>query len=367
MQNLRWTIVMILVVMMTATLFSGCTIKAAQEPVAKATEVLDSVDSTGSTEATTQVEKKVTAANVGVLDGAPVPSLAGKVIGIAVIGTTNNFDRTAYQAMIDRVTVLGGTPVAVDGERNDQKHIADIENLVTQGVDAIVKMLGDAAIYEPVLKKVNEKGIPLFTVDHPSVYSTCNATSDNYAIGSTLARTIFEDMGGEGMVAVFNGFYGVRAPAIRYDMLKYVAMDYPKVTFLDPDLQDITPGTVEDSYKKIQDLLASYPEGSELKAITAAWDIPGIGAAQALDALGRKDVKVYGIDGDPTALEMVKDPNSCFQAIMCQNPKLIGESIIDQAARSLAGQTVPSSVYVEPVLVTKENYNFALVKLYGEQ
>lgn len=305
-------------------------------------------------------------ANAGVLDGAPVPSLAGKKIGIAVIGTTNNFDRTAYQAMQDRVKALGGEFIATDGERNDQNHIAHLENMITDKPDAVVKMLGDAAVYEPILKKISEANIPLFTVDHPSVYSICNATSDNYTIGSSLARQIFEDMGGEGMVASFNGFYGVRAPAIRYDMLKYVAQDYPNVTFLEPDLQDITPGTVEDAAKKTQDLLTRFPEGSELKAITAAWDIPGIGAAQTIDAAGRKDIKVYGIDGDPTALEMVKDPNSSYQAIMCQNPKLIGEAIIDQVARHLAGEEVPSSVYVEPVLVTKTNYETTLPKIYGE-
>lgn len=302
----------------------------------------------------------------GAIDGTPVPSLKGKKIGVAVIGTTNNFDRTAYQAMQDRIKELGGEVIATDGERDDQKHIAHLENMITESPDAVVKMLGDAKVYEPILKKISESEIPLFTVDHPSVYSMCNATSDNYTVGSSLARQIFEDMGGEGMVGVFNGFYGVRAPAIRYDMLRYVAKDYQNVTFLEPDLQDITPGTVEDAYKKTQDLLTRFPSGGELKAITATWDIPGIGAAQAIDAAGRSDIKVYGIDGDPTALEMVKEPKSSYQAIMCQNPKLIGMAIVDQVARYLEGQEVPSSVYVEPILVTKDNYESAIKELYGE-
>lgn len=33
----------------------------------------------------------------GVVDGLPVPSLAGKTIGISVIGTQDNNDRQAYQ------------------------------------------------------------------------------------------------------------------------------------------------------------------------------------------------------------------------------------------------------------------------------
>ncbi|WP_066071730.1 sugar ABC transporter substrate-binding protein [Neobacillus soli] len=289
------------------------------------------------------------------IDGQPVPSLKGKKIGVAAIGTDHNFDRQAYQGQIDRIKELGGTPIAVDGERNDQKHIADIENLISQKPDAIIKMLGDTKVFTPVLKKVSDAKIPLFTVDHPSEYSIANHMSDNYLIGEALARKIFEDMDGEGKIAVFNGFYGTRVCAIRYDMLKYVAKDYPKIEFIEPELQDVIPGTVEDARKKTQDLLTKYPKKGDLKAIWAAWDSPSIGAALAVDAAGRSDIKVYGVDGDPAAIDMVEDPNSSFAADMAQVPYAIGQAAADSAARYLAGEKVPSSVYVDPVLVTKDN------------
>lgn len=179
--------------------------------------------------------------------------------------------------------------------------------------------------------------------------------SDNYYIGEALARKMFEDIGGEGKIAVFNGFSGVRVCAIRYDMMKYVAKDYPKIEFIEPELQDVIPGTIEDARKKVQDLLIKYPKKGELKAIWAAWDIPSIGAAQAVDAAGRSDIKVYGVDGDPAAIDMVADPNSSFAADMAQLPYKIGQSAVDTVARYLAGQKVPKSVYVDPLLVTKDN------------
>ncbi len=302
---------------------------------------------------------------VGV-DGNPVPSLEGKTIGVAVAGTDHNFDRQAYQGQIDRIKELGGTPVAVDGERDDQKHIADIENLISQKPDAIIKQLGDTTVTAPVLKKVSEAKIPLFTVDHPSEYSITNHMSDNYYIGTTLARQMFEEMGGEGKVAVFNGYYGTRVVAIRYDMLKYVAKDYPKIEFIEPELQEIMPGTVEDARKKIQDLLVKYPAGSDLKAIWAAWDSPSIGAAIALDSAGRTDVKVYGVDGDPAAIDMIADPKSSFSADMAQVPYDIGKSAVDTAARYLAGEEVPNSIYVDPLLVTKDNAEEAKKILFNK-
>lgn len=291
----------------------------------------------------------------GVNDGLPVPSLAGKKVGVAAVGTDHNWDRQAYQGQIDRIKELGGTPIAVDGERNDQKAIADIENLITQKPDAIIKQLGDTKVFAPILKKVKDANIPLFTVDFPSEYSITNHLSDNYLIGEVLARTIFENMGGEGKIAVFNGFYGVRVVGIRYDMLKYVAKDYPKIEFIEPELQDVIPGTIEDARKKIQDLLVKYPAKSGLKAIWAGWDIPSIGASQAIDAAGREDIKVYGVDGDPAAIDLIADQKTSFAADMAQTPYKIGQAAADSVARYLAGQQVPKAVYVEPLLVTKQN------------
>lgn len=296
----------------------------------------------------------------GVLDGLDVPSLEGKTIGVAVLGTDHEFDLLAYQGQIDRIEELGGKVIAIDGERNDTKHIADIESLILQKPDAIIKQLGDAAIYEPVMAKVAESGIPLFTVDLASQYSLCNSTSDNYAIGAALARTMYEMIGGEGKVAVFNGFYGVRVCAIRYDMMKYVAKDYPNVEFIDPELQDVITGAADDAYKKTLDLLTKEPD---VKAIWTAWDTPCSGIVRALEEQGRSDVQVFSVDGSSNILSLMANADSPMACDMAQDAYTIGQAAVDQCARYLAGQTIPSTVYVEPVMVTKSNYTDAMALL----
>jgi ribose transport system substrate-binding protein len=301
------------------------------------------------------------------VDNKSVPSLRGKKIGVAVEGISNNWERQSYQGQIDRIKQLGGTPIEVNGERNAQKHVSDIENLITQKPDAIIKQLGDTKVYAPVLKKVRASKIPLFTVDHPSEDSITNSSSDNYLIGEALARKMFEDMGGQGKVAVFNGFYGERTLTIRYDEMKYVAKDYPKVEFIQPELQDIINGTIEDSKKKVQDLLIKYPKKGDLKAIWAGWDIPAIGASQALEAAGRTDVKVYAVDGDPDAIKVLAEKNSPFVADMAQQPYKIGQAAVDAAARYLNGQKVTKSIYVEPYLVTKDNVQEAQKILFNNK
>ena len=361
-----------IVLIVSLVAMGGCTIDTTK-PASESTNVSADQPEAAETAANAETTQEQTADTsepatatdiVGVVDGLPVPSLEGKTIAIAAIGTDHGFDLEAYTGLMSRIEELGGTAIGVSADRDDQKGISDIENLIAQKPDAIVKMLGDATVYDAALAKVVEAGIPLFSVDFPSAHSISNATSDNYSIGAGLARKIFEDMGGEGKIAVFNGFYGIRVCGIRYDMLKYVAQDYPNIEFIEPELQDVIPGTVEDARKKIQDLLTLYPEGSGLKAIWAAWDIPSTGAAQAIDAAGRTDVKVYGVDGDETAVKMVADPVSSFAADMAQLPRKIGQASIDTVARYLAGEDVPSTVYVDPYLVTKANAEEAM-KILG--
>jgi ribose transport system substrate-binding protein len=293
-------------------------------------------------------------------------SLDGKTIGVIVIGTDHNWDRMAFQGVIDGVEELGGEVIAVNAERDDQKHVAGLENLIAQEPDAIVNILGNQEVIEPVYAQIREAGIPLFTVDSASIHSINNVTSDNYAIGSKLALKLAEDIGGEGNIAVFNGFYSIHVCSIRYDMLVYVLeKEYPNINIIQPELQDVIPNTIEDARQKIQDLLLQYPEG-ELDAVWSCWDVPSIGVVNALEEAGRDEVKVYGIDGDPTVLEMLTDPDSLMTATMAQQPYLIGQTSAMNIAHYFADQPVSRNTYIEPFLVTHENAEEMMAILLGE-
>ena len=49
-------------------------------------------------------------------------SLAGKTIGVAVVGTQHFWDREAFNGATKEVEALGGTVVGVDGGRDNQVH-----------------------------------------------------------------------------------------------------------------------------------------------------------------------------------------------------------------------------------------------------
>ncbi|MFJ2618313.1 substrate-binding domain-containing protein [Glutamicibacter sp. NPDC087344] len=318
----------------TATLLTGCSLKEPPRQVA-------AVDR---------------GEPVAVQELSDVPSLEGKTIGIAAKDILHDYSRVVYEQIQQRIEELGGKAIATQAEAKDEKHLANVENLITQAPDAIVVILGDAQTLTPALAKVDEAGIPLFTIDFQSEYSTNNVTSDNWNIGTTLARTMAEDIGGEGKILVFNGFPGVTPCRIRYESLNLVLKDYPNIEKITPELQDKYEGTIEDAKNQIQDQLRRLPEG-EVDAIWSCWDMPLIGAAQAIDPLDIEGIGLYGVDAEPGALDLIQDPDSAYQFTVAQPTKSIAATSASNIARYLAGQAelVPSTSYAEPIFVTKEN------------
>ena len=281
--------------------------------------------------------------------------LEGKVVGVTVIGTDHHWDLMAYRGQVDRLEELGAEVVALDAGRNDQTQISQIQTLIAQRPDAIIQQLGNIDVLDPWLKRIRDADIPLFTVDTVTPHAINNTTSNNYNIGAELALQMVTDMGAVGKVAVFNGFYSVPVCKIRYDQLKYVLESYPGIEVIEPELRDVIPNTVQQAYSDVTDILTQYGEDSDLKSVWACWDVPMVGATQAIEAAGRTDVKTYGVDGSPEFVEMVANPDSQAGAVAAQQPYEIGKSAADNVAAYLSGQEVPPFTFVPAVLISKEN------------
>jgi ribose transport system substrate-binding protein len=311
----------------------------------------------------------VMATSLGVFaraDDQEVPSLAGKRIAISMTGTSHYFDIKAFQAQVDEIKRLGGTPITLDAGRNDKNLVNQLQTVVTQKPDAVIQTLGTLTVIDPWLKRISKAGIPLFTIDAPSQYSLNNTTSDNVATGRELAKQLIKDTGGKGNILVFNGFYGVPVCAIRYDQLKLALKDYPELKIIEPQLRDVIPNTVQDAYSQVSSLLNKYPKGS-VSAIWAAWDIPQLGASKALIDAGRTEIKTYGVDGTPEVLELIKHEHSPIGAVVAQQPALIGKTAVQNVARYLAGQRdLPKETQVPTLLATANNLEQVRV-LRGDQ
>jgi ribose transport system substrate-binding protein len=278
-------------------------------------------------------------------------TLKGKKIGVAVVGTQHFWDREAFNGAVEMVKKLGGDVLPTDGGRDNQVHANNHDIFLTNKVDAVISILGDAAV-EPKFKALRDAGIPVFTVDHLSPNSLNNTTSDNYYMGTTIGRYMADSLGGKGNVAVFNAFEGaLRICGIRAQMWKYVLQDYPGIHVVQPELAEAFANAPEDARKKTLDLLTQYPKG-KLDAIhVACWDQPAIGIVQALEQTGRTEIKVTALDAGPDTLEIMAEKDSALVADVAQQPHKIGATSAMNVARYFAGEKLLPQTFVDVIPV----------------
>ena len=114
----------------------------------------------------------------------------------------------------------------------------------------------------------------------------------------------------------------------------------------------ITPND-SDAMAKMESL-PSQPRKGDIDAVWSIFDQPVIGAAMAVEAAGKAgQIKIYGIDGDPQALGLIK--RGVMTATIMQSPGKIGELAAENAVKLAQGQSVPKQVTVDVTLVTIDN------------
>jgi ribose transport system substrate-binding protein len=279
------------------------------------------------------------------IDPAEFP-LDGYTIGVAVVGTQHFWDREAFQGAVAEVERLGGTVVTTDGGRDNTVHAENHDVFLSEGVDAVITILGDDAV-EPKLQALSEADIPVFGVDRDSQWAVNNSQSDNEFAGRAAGELLSEYLGGEGKVAVFNAFSeALEFCGVRYDSWREV-MDADGIEVLQPELAEEFANAPEDARQQTLTLLQRYPEG-EIDAIhVACWDQPAIGVVQAIEEAGRDDVVVSAIDAGPDTLEIMMEENSPFVVNVAQQPRLIATIAAQNVAKYLNGEDVEDQSYLE--------------------
>lgn len=266
-------------------------------------------------------------------------SLAGKTIGVAVVGTQHFWDREAFQGAVDEIERLGGKAMTTDGGRDNTVHAQNHDVFLSSKVDAVITILGDASV-DPKLKALKDAGIPVFGVDHASEYAVNNSQSDNIAAGTYAGEMTVEALGGKGKVAVFNAFSeSLSFCNDRYQSWKKVVTD-AGIEIIQPELAEKFANSPEDARQQTLTLLQKNPAGSINAIHVACWDQPAIGVVQAIEEAKRTDVIVSAIDAGPDTLEIMMEENSPFRINVAQQPRLIATTAAQNVARHLHGEDV---------------------------
>lgn len=250
------------------------------------------------------------------------------------------------ERLADRVDVI-----YVESEGKTEKQIANIEDLITKGVDAIITTPNSPTALIPVLKKARTAGIKVILLASTIKSGDYDAllTVDDVAFGKAGAEWLVKQLGGTGKIIALNGIAGISVSDDRFAGAKAVFDANPGIKILSAvDASwDYAQGK-----QAVSNLLAANPE------IDGVWSQGGamtLGAIDAFEAAQRPLVPMTGEDNNGYLKRWKALEASGFQSIGAAKPTWLGSESLKIALDLLDGKDVPKDTILPVPTITAAN------------
>ncbi|MFV0412860.1 MAG: substrate-binding domain-containing protein [Oscillospiraceae bacterium] len=193
--------------------------------------------------------------------------------------------------------------IVTDGNNDAAKQTADIEDLISQGVDAIIMCPVTADTMGTAAKAVMDAGIPLVLVNRKVTNEeyTVAITGSNYMIGQVVADDMAKKLGEKGSVALIEGTLGASDATERTRGFLETIANYPDIEVVAQASGDFVK---DKGMAVMEDILIKYPN---LDGVFCENDDMAQGAYQAIEAVGRAgEILIYGNDCYRSTLDLIK-------------------------------------------------------------
>jgi ribose transport system substrate-binding protein len=239
------------------------------------------------------------------------PKEGGFVIGVSNTLVGNGWREQMICAIKAQATASGLVDQVVVVNRNGgpTEQIADLEGLISQGVDAIILNPTDREGLNAVIESAIAQGIVVVAVDQAvTAQGAYVVTNDQTAYARLGAEWLFEKLGGKGKVAEMRGIDGVPADT--------------------------------DRHNGFEEALAKYPDIEVVASVFTNWD-PSTASQMALDLITTKEVDGIWTSGtDYTTIEQFQAANKPFVPLVGADTNGFVGQLIDLADDGLVGAAV---------------------------
>ena len=289
------------------------------------------------------------------------------------IGISNPFITSEYRTqMIDDLEQTNAeymdmgltTELVIESENTDVAgQLQQIENLMNQGVDALLVNPGDAVALNQILEEAVAMGIIVISIDQEIEAEGVVNVGHNQKEWAETSAAWFADELQEGDVVLIEGFIGHPANEYRMSGVEEVFADYPGINVLASETGSWDEATGQ---QVMADFLAAYPE------LDGYWTQDGmaIGAFEAVKASGVdpyplgvgegrvKFLKLWkeALEADPEfkSFAVANAPGVAATGLRIAVELLEGKELKEE---SLGGQFGTTVVVPIPVIVDPDNFD----------
>ena len=204
-----------------------------------------------------------------------------------------------------------------DAQDDAAKQANDIDDLIQQKVDYLIVNPTDSDAISGSIQIANDEAIPVITLDRDVAKGDVASfiASDNIKGGEMGGKLIVDELGEDAKVAELEGVPGASATRERGKGFHNVADQSLDVVSKQSAKFNRTEGL-----NVTQNIIQAHPD---IQAIFAQNDEMALGA---VEAIGNKDIKVVGFDGNEDAIKSV-EKGKLF-ATVAQQPNLMGEESV---------------------------------------
>lgn len=254
-----------------------------------------------------------------------------------------------------KVELLVGS---ITKETDINQQISIVENMIVQGVKAILIAPADSKSIINVLKKAQEQGIRIINVDNRVDVETaklaglkieCYVGVDNEAGGRMAGEYLVKLMQNEGKAAMLEGIRGVdNAEARKRGFLKSLE---------NTNIELVASQSANWAQDQGLDVFANMLQATpDIKGLFCANDMMALGAIQAIEQAGKTgQIYVTSYDNLKAAREAILQGK--LHATIEQHPELMGYESVVLAYKLLSGYKIPGEQLIRLDLITKDKEN----------
>jgi ribose transport system substrate-binding protein len=272
-----------------------------------------------------------------------------KVVGVALRTRSHEFYKDLEAGLVEGAAKAGLRLVVQSAEADSTVQARQLEDFVTQKVDAIVLVPCESDTVAANLRAAAAAKIPVFTADIAAKGAdvVSHVASDNHQGGKLAGEAMAKLLGGKGKVIVID-HPSVSSVQDRVRGFEEAVKEHPGISIVGKPSSD---GERVKAQAVMEDALTRTPD---LAGVFGINDDSALGALRAIEAAGRKDLVVIGYDATPEAQAAIRR-GSALRADVVQYPRRIGEKTIEAIAAHFAGGKVEKLTPVEVGVVDAES------------
>lgn len=289
---------------------------------------------------------------------------AGYTIGYTCPTLNNPFFVGMMEGAQKAADERGATLTMLGGDNDVTKQVQQVEDFISQEMDAIVIQAVDTTGIVTAVTQANDAGIPVLTTAETPTGGDilCAISFDSYESGFNGGTYIAQKLGESGKIIELQGVMGQETSREKSRGFAEAIAEYPDMEILASQPADYDRAK---AMSVMENMLQTF---DDIDAVYAANDEMALGAAQAIEAAGKADeIFVMGNDGTDEALEAVD--KGTLGATNGTPGYIQGYIAVDVAVRHLNGESVPKVISEKNTVIDKTNLEQAdqILKAVSEE